>query len=233
MTVSTIPRILATTALCLAAVACMSCAPEHEYISAEVGGAEIPAGWDFSTSKHWTNRQELRDGSQLQNEVFDLSGVPDFASYCGKEVRFRAPLAIQRVDSVAGTYYRLTHHKMLPNGAIDLYRVPVQKAKLLAVRGLLEERLTPGRKVFDLEGVRVEALLEVQHPDAQVNNGKPLYLTYVLADHETPPHRIRAPWGPEPSPDSPHALELFINFFKSTPSAGVSSPNQPVGQQAE
>lgn len=229
----TLPRILASTALCLAAGACMSCAPEHEYIRAEVGGAEIPAGWDFSTRKHWMNRQELRDGSQLQNEVFDLSGVPEFASSCGNEVRFRVPLAIQRVDSVADTYYRLTNYKMLPNGVVDLYRVPVQKGKLLAVRGLLEERLTPGRKVFDLEGFRVEALLEVQHPDAQVNNGKPLYLTYVLADHETPPHRIRAPWGPDPSPDSPHALELFINYFKSTSSDGGVSPNLPVGQQSE
>lgn len=187
----------------------------------------------FPPKKTWTNRQELRDGSQLQNEVFDLSGMPEFASYCGKEVRFRVPLAIQRVDSVAGTYYRLTNYKMLPNGVVDLYRVPVQKGKLLAVRGLLEERLKPGRKVFDLEGFRVEALLEVQHPDAQVNNGKPLYLTYVLADHETPHHRIRAPWSPEPSPDSPHGLELFINFFKSTPSTGESPPNQPAGQQAE
>ncbi|MDO5471443.1 MAG: hypothetical protein Q4F38_09100 [Akkermansia sp.] len=214
-------KILATTALCLAAVGvCVSCSPEHEYIHAEVGGAEIPAGWDFSTEKQWTNRQELGDGSQLQNKVFDLSGVPEFASYCGKEVRFRVPLAIQRVDYEAGTYYRLTNHKTLSDGVVDLYRVPVQKGKLLAVRALLEERLKPGRKVFDLEGFRVEALLEIQHPDAQVNNGKPLYLTYVLADHETPPHRIRAPWGPEPSPDSPHALELFINYFKSASSTG-------------
>lgn len=226
-------KILTTTTLCLAAGACVSCAPEHEYIRAEVGGAEIPAGWDFSTKKVWTNRQELRDGSQLQNEVFDLSGMPEFASSCGKEVRFRVPLAIQRVDNVAGTYYKLTNHKTLPNGVVDLYRVPVQKGKLLAVRGLLEERLKPGRKVFNLEGFRVEALLEVQHPDALVNNGKPLYLTYVLADHETPPHCIRSPWGPEPSPDSPHALELFINFFKSTSSTGESSPNQLVGQYAE
>lgn len=228
-----IHRILTTTALCLAAVTSVSCSPEHEYIRAEVGGAEIPAGWDFSTKKVWTNRQELRDGSQLQNGVVDLSGMPEFASYCGKEVHFRVPLAIQRVDYVAGTYYKLTNHKILPDGVVDLYRVPVQKGKLLAVRGLLEERLKPGSKVFDLEGFRVEALLEVQHPDAQVNNGKPLYLTYVLADHETPPHRIRAPWGPEPAPDSPHGLELFINFFKSTPSTGESSLNQPAGQQAE
>lgn len=214
-------KVLATLALCLAAVACVSCAPEHEYISKQVGGAEIPAGWDFSTRKQWTNRQELRDGSYLQNEVVDLSGDPEFASYCGKEVHFRVPLAIQRVDYVAGTDYRLTGHKTLPDGVTDLYRVPadlyrvsVQSGKLLAVRGLLEETFKPGDKAFKLAGVRVEALLEIQHPDAQVNNGKPLYLTYVLADHETPPHRIRAPWGPEPSPDSPHALELIINFFK-------------------
>ena len=226
-------KILATTALCLAAATSVSCSPEHEYIRAEVGGAEIPAGWDFSTRKQWTNHQELRDGSQLQNGVVDLSGMPEFASYCGKEVHFRVPLAIQRVDYVAGTYYKLENHKTLPDGVIDLYHVPVQKGKLLAVRGLWEERFKPGSKVYNLERLRVEALLEVQHPDAQVNNGKPLYLTYVLADHETLPHRIRSPWGPEPSPDSPHALELLSNFFKGASSTGESSPNQPVGQQAE
>ena len=226
-------KILATTALCLAAATSVSCSPEHEYIRAEVGGAEIPAGWDFSTRKQWTNHQELRDGSQLQNGVVDLSGTPEFASYCGKEVHFRVPLAIQRVDYVAGTDYKLENHKTLPDGVIYLYHVPVQKGKLLAVRGLWEERFKPGSKVYNLERLRVEALLEVQHPDAQVNNGKPLYLTYVLADHETPPHRIRAPWGPEPSPDSPHALELLSNFFKDASSTGESSPNQPVGQQAE
>ena len=226
-------KILTSTALCLASMAGLSCSPEHEYILAEVGGAKIPAGWDFSTRKQWTNRQELRDGSQLQNGVVDLSGMPEFASYCGEEVHFRVPLAIQRVDYAAGTDYRLTNYKTLPDGVIDLYHVPVQKGKLLAVRGLWEERLKPGSKVYNLERLRVEALLEVQHPDAQVNNGKPLYLTYVLADHETPPHRIRAPWGPEPSPDSPHALELLSNFFKGASSTGESSPNQPVGQQAE
>lgn len=208
---SRIPRILAASAICLAAVACVSCTPEHEYTLAQVGGAEIPAGWDFSARKQWKNCQELRDGSQLQNIVVDLSGVPEFASYCGKEVHFRVPLAIQRVDYVAGTNYKLKDYKPQSNGAIDLYHVPVQKGKLLAVRGLLEERLKPGDKAYSLESFRVEALLEVQHPDAQVNKGNPLYLSYVLADHETPPHRIRAPWAPEPSSDSPHALELFIN----------------------
>ena len=114
--------------------------------------------------------------------------------------------------------------KSLPEGVSDLYHVPVQTGKLLAVRCLWEEYIKPGDKVFELAGLSVEALLEVQHPDVQVNNGKPLYLTYILADHKTPPHRVRAPWKAPAATAPPHALELLIDAIRNTPDA-VGAPS--------
>lgn len=210
-------RIITTTVLCLAAGACVSCAPEHEYVNTQVGGAEIPAGWDFSSKKQWTVRHDFPDGGQLNKQVMDFSELPEFAPYCGKEVTFHLPLAIQRIDYAAGTFYELKDYKPQPDGVIDLYHVPVQTGKLLAIRCLWEEVAEPGAKAFKLKSLSVEALLEVQHPDAQVNNGKPLYLTYILADDKTPPHRIRAPWKAPTATESPHALELLREAIISTP----------------
>ncbi len=219
-------RIPAAVAACLTAVVSVSCTPEHEYINKQVGGAEIPAGWDFSTETQWMVKQVLRDGSVLRNYVIDFSALPEFAPYCGKEVSFHAPLAIQRVDFESGTYYKLTDYKPLPDGARDLYHVPVEKGKLLAVRGLYEEICKPGEKVFKMERASVEALLEVQHPDVRVNSGKPLYLEYILADHDTPPHRIRAPWLPESAGESPHMLQLFPAVMRESQQHRDSCPNQ-------
>lgn len=218
--------ILAPTALCLTAAACVSCAPEHEYVSKQVGGAEIPAGWDFSTKKQWTVSHDFPDGGHLNKQVIDFSGLPEFTSYCGKEVKFHLPLAIQRVDYAAGTFYELKDYKPQPDGVIDLYHVPVQKGKLLAVRCLWEELTEPRAKVFKLESLSVEALLEVQHPDVQVNNGKPLYLTYILADDKTPPHHIRAPWKAPTATESPHALELLREAIKNTTAPESVSTHQ-------
>lgn len=205
--------------VCLTALIGGSCTPEHEYVNKQVGGAEIPTGWDFSTKKQWTVRHDFPDGEHLNKQVIDFSELPEFAPYCGKEVKFHLPLAIQRIDYEAGTYYKLTDYKQQPDGVIDLYHVPVQKGKLLAVRCLWEELTEPGAKVFKLESIRVEALLEVQHPDVQVNNGKPLYLTYILADDKTPPHRIRAPWKAPTPAESPHALELLREAMRRTTTA--------------
>ena len=148
--------------------------------------------------------------------VIDFSNLPEFAPYCSKEVTFIPPLAIQRVDYEAGTFYKLQDYKPLPGGVRDLYHVPVHAGRLLAVRCVWEEFLKPGDKAYQLDSFKVEALLEVQHPDVQVNNGKPLYLTYILADDETPPHHIRAPWKTPTTTESPHALELLREAIRST-----------------
>ncbi len=211
--------ITVTIAVCLTAVVSVGCAPEHEYVNKQVGGAEIPTGWDFSTKKQCTVRHDFPDGGHLNKQVIDFSELSEFAPYCGKEVKFHLPLAIQRIDYEAGTYYKLTDYKPQPAGVIDLYHVPVQSGKLLAVRCLWEELTEPGAKVFKLESISVEALLEVQHPDVQVNNGKPLYLTYILADDKTPPHRIRAPWKAPTPAESPHALELLREPIRRTTTA--------------
>ncbi len=226
-------RILATTALCLAAVGCVSCAPEHEYVNNQIGGAEIPAGWDFSTKKRWKVRHEFPNGGRLTKHVIDFSELPEFSPYCGKEVQFLSPLAIQRIDYEAGTSYELQDNKPQPEGVSDLYHVPVHTGKLMAVRCLWDEYLKPGAKAFNLETISVEALLEIQHPDAQVNNGKPLYLTYVLADHKTPPHRIRAPWKASTATESPHSLELLMEAVRSTPEVEGALENLQVSQHDE
>lgn len=221
---TTIHKCFASTALCLAIGACVSCVPEHEYVNKQVGGAEVPEGWDFSTKKQWVVRQDFPDGGRLRKNVIDFSELPEFSPYCGKTVQFFSPLAIQRIDYEGGTIYELQNSKSLPEGVSDLYHVPVQTGKLLAVRCLWEEYIKPGDKVFELAGLSVEALLEVQHPDVQVNNGKPLYLTYILADHKTPPHRVRAPWKAPAATAPPHALELLIDAIRNTPDA-VGAPS--------
>lgn len=221
---TTIHKCFAATALCLAAGECVSCVPEHEYINKQVGGAEIPAGWDFTTKKQWVVQHDFPDGGRLRKNVIDFSTLPEFSPYCGKKVRFFSPLAIQRIDYEGGTMYELQDCKPLPDGESDLYHVPVQTGKLLAVRCLWEEMIKPGDKIFKLGSLCVEALLEVQHPDAQVNNGKPLYLIYLLADHRTPPHRVLAPWKAPSATESPHALELLMDAIRSTPDA-VGAPS--------
>ncbi len=221
---TTIHKCFASTALCLAIGACVSCVPEHEYVNKQVGGAEIPAGWDFTTKKQWVVRHDFPDGGRLRKNVIDFSTLPEFSPYCGKKVRFFSPLAIKRIDYEGGTMYELQDCKPLPDGVSDLYHVPVQTGKLLAVRCLWEEMIKPGDKIFKLDSLCVEALLEVQHPDAQVNNGKPLYLIYLLADHRTPPHRVRAPWKAPSATESPHALELLMDAIRRTSDA-VGEPS--------
>lgn len=204
-------KILTATVLCLGAVVGQGCMPEHEYKLKQVGGAEIPAGWDFSKEKQRIINQPSANGTESTTYVVDFSGLPEFAPFCGREVTFLSPLAIQRMDYVAGTTYNLRDYKPLPGGVVDLYCHPVRTGKLLGVRGVsVWESAAPGEKFGKIESLCVEALLEVQHPDAEVNHGKPLYLTYVLADDKTPPHRIRAPWKPAATSESPHALELFL-----------------------
>lgn len=223
---TTIHKCFAATALCLAAGGCVSCVPEHEYINKQVWGAEIPAGWDFTTKKQWVVQHDFPDGGRLRKNVIDFSELPEFSPYCGKKVRFFSPLAIQRIDYEGGTMYELQDCKPLPDGESDLYHVPVQTGKLLAVRCLWEEMIKPGDKIFKLGSLCVEALLEVQHPDAQVNNGKPLYLIYLLADHRTPPHRVLAPWKAPSATESPHALELLMDAIRSTSTEQVSEHDE-------
>lgn len=228
-------KILSTTALCLAAMgfSVFGCAPDHENVNNQIGGAEIPAGWDFSTKKRWKVRHEFPNGGRLTKHVIDFSELPEFSPYCGKEVQFLSPLAIQRTDYEAGTSYELQDNKPQPEGVSDLYHVPVHTGKLMAVRCLWDEYLKPGAKAFNLETISVEALLEIQHPHVQVNNGKPLYLTYVLADHKTPPHRIRAPWKASTATESPHSLELLMEAVRSTPEVEGALENLQVSQHDE
>lgn len=228
-------KILSTTALCLAAMgfSVFGCAPDHENVNNQIGGAEIPAGWDFSTKKRWKVCHEFPNGGRLTKHVIDFSELPEFSPYCGKEVQFLSPLAIQRIDYEAGTSYELQDNKPQPEGVSDLYHVPVHTGKLMAVRCLWDEYLKPGAKAFNLETISVEALLEIQHPDAQVNNGKPLYLTYVLADHKTPPHRIRAPWKTSTATESPHSLELLMEAVRSTTEVEGALENLQVSQHNE
>lgn len=195
---------LLLTALCAGVfTACQ----EMEDGGCHISGREMPKDWVL-TEPRKSIAFTQPDGTRCQTVIYDLSKTAPFAAYCGKEVLFSPACAIKRTDYAGGIAYDLTDHTPLPGGVIDLYSMPVQKGKLLAVRSLMMEEAPEGSDSFTTTRCKVEALLEVQHPDTTVNQGRPLYLVYNLG-HEgtkatTAPEVYtdikRAPWEPADTP---------------------------------
>ena len=173
-------RILATTAICLAAGIILDSCQEIEDGACHVTGEKAPNDWIPTVPKKVV-RFSQPNGWQVRTTFYDLSKTASFAAYCGQEVQFSPACAIKRVDYAGGIDYTLIDHTPLPGGVIDLYSMPVQKGKLLAVRGKCIEEAPEGTDSFTITDRIVEALVEVQHPVTTVNQGGSLYLVYNLA----------------------------------------------------
>ncbi len=196
---------LLLTALCAGVfTACQ----EMEDGGCHISGIKMPENWILpETRKSIAFTQP--DGTRCRTVIYDLSKTAPFAAYCGKEVLFSPACAIKRTDYAGGIAYDLTDHTPLPGGVIDLYSMPVQKGKLLAVKGLMMEEAPEGSDSFTTTRCKVEALLEVQHPDTTVNQGRTLYLVYKLGHESTKAAASpevytdikRAPWEPADTPD--------------------------------
>ena len=93
--------------------------------------------------------------------------------------------------------------------------MPVQKGKLLAVRGWCSETAPEGSDSFTVTNRKVEALIEVQHPDASVNQGRTLYLVYNLGHEGTKEaddvytNIKRSPWESTDTPETRSIVSLF------------------------
>ena len=114
-----------------------------------------------------------------------------------------------------GIDYTLIDHIPLPGGVINLYSMPVQKGKLLAVRGCRSEEAPEGSDSFSTTRCEVKALVEVLHPDASVNQGRPLYLVYNLGHEGTKEaddvytNIKRSPWESTDTPETRSIVSLF------------------------
>lgn len=199
-----------------------SCEPMQEEEGSFIEGATMPANWNFDGKKKLESHHRFSNGEEYTLFTYDFSDQPPFSAYCGKEVTFSPACAIKRVDHVAGTSYSLIDHQPLPGGVVNLYSMPVQKGKLLAVRGRCS--WIDSEKVFIPTGCTIEALLEVYHPDTSVNGGKPLYLVYNLGHEPTKrpanglpwyEHIKRAPWEPDSTPATRSIYEPFYQAEKS------------------
>lgn len=206
-------KILTTTALCLAAMGLSSCQEIADGVC-NVTGEKIPSGWALSTPKK-VIRFSQPNGWQVRTTIYDLSKTEPFAEFCGQVVHFFPALAIKRMDYAGGIDYTLIDHIPLPGGVIDLYSTPVQKGKLLAVRGRRSEESPEGSDSFSTTRCEVEALVEVQHPDTTVNQGRTLYLVYNLSHVGTREaddvytNIKRAPWEPDDTPETRSIDALF------------------------
>ena len=225
----TIHKILATSALCLAAVGLNSCQEIADGVC-NVTGEKIPSGWDLSTPKK-VIRFSQPNGWQVRTTIYDLSKTEPFAAFCGQVVHFSPALALKRTDYAGGIDYKLIDHMSLPGGVIDLYSTPVQQGKLLAVQGLMMEEAPDGSDSFTTKKCKVEALLEVQHSDTTVNQGRMLYLVYNLGHvgtRETDDvytNIKRAPWEPSDSPEIRSIVSLFEHVDK-TPQQGGNTEEE-------
>lgn len=195
---------LLLTALCAGVfTACQ----EMEDGGCHISGIKMPENW-ILTEPRKSIAFTQPYGTRCRTVIYDLSKTAPFAAYCGKEVHFSPACAIKRTDYAGGITYDLTDHTPLPGGVIDLYSMPVQEGKLLAVRSLMMEEAPEGGEPFTTTRCKVEALLEVQHPDATVNQGRTLYLEYNLghegtkapASPEVYTDIKRAPWEPADTP---------------------------------
>ena len=206
-------RILAICSLCLAAMGLNSCQEIADGVC-NVTGEKIPSGWDLSTPKKDISFSQP-SGWQVRTTIYDLSKTEPFAEFCGQVVHFFPALAIKRMDYAGGIDYTLIDHIPLPGGVINLYSMPVQKGKLLAVRGCRSEEAPEGSDSFSTTRCKVEALVEVQHPDAEVNQGRPLYLVYNLGHEGTKEaddvytNIKRSPWESTGTPETRSIVSLF------------------------
>ena len=209
----TIHRILATTALCLAAVGLSSCQEIADGVC-NVTGAKMPKDWVPSVPKKDISFSQP-NGWQVRTTIYDLSKTEPFAEFCGQVVHFFPVLAIKRMDYAGGIDYTLIDHIPLPGGVINLYSMPVQKGKLLAVRGCRSEEAPEGSDSFSTTRCEVKALVEVLHPDASVNQGRPLYLVYNLGHEGTKEaddvytNIKRSPWESTDTPETRSIVSLF------------------------
>ena len=209
----TFHRILATTALCLAAMGLNSC-QEIEDGVCNITGAIMPKDWVPSVPKKDISFSQP-NGWQVRTTTYDLLKTEPFAEFCGQVVHFFPALAIKRMDYAGGIDYTLIDHIPLPGGVIDLYSMPVQKGKLLAVRGWCSETAPEGSDSFTMTHRKVEALIEVQHPDASENQGRPLYLVYNLGHEGTKEaddvytNIKRSPWESTDTPETRSIVSLF------------------------
>ena len=207
-------RILATTAICLAAGAIMNSCQEKEDGGCNVTGEKAPNDWIPTVPKKVV-RFSQPNGWQVRTTFYDLSKTASFAAYCGQEVQFSPACAIRRKDYAGGIDYTLIDHTPLPGGVIDLYSMPVQKGKLLAVRGKCIEEAPEGTDSFTITDRIVEALVEVQHPVTTVNQGGSLYLVYNLGHEGTKESANvytnikRAPWESKDAPEARSIISLF------------------------
>lgn len=208
---------LLLTALCAGVfTACQ----EMEDGGCHISGLKMPENWVLPESRKSIAFTQP-DGTRCRTTIYDLSKTAPFAAYCGKEVHFSPACAIKRTDYAGGITYDLTDHTPLPGGVIDLYSTPVQKGKLIAVRSLMMEEAPEGSETFTTTRCKVEALLEVQHPDTTVNQGRTLYLVYKLGHEGTKAAATpevytdikRAPWEPADTP----AMRSISALLKQQP----------------
>ena len=188
-------------------------------------GAIISNDWVL-TAPIKENEFTQANGTQYRTFVYNLSYAAPFAAYCGQEVHFSPACAIKRSDYAGGTAYDLEDYSPLPGGVIDAYSVPVHKGKLLAVRGRITEQAPEGSDTFTRTRCMIEALIEVQHPDTSVNQGKPLYLVYNLGQEgskEAAASNVytdikRAPWEPASTPQTRSISSLLEQVVPPFPS---------------
>ena len=179
-----------------------------------ITGAVMPKDWVPSVPKKDISFSQP-NGWQVRTTTYDLSKTEPFADFCGQVVHFFPALAIKRMDYAGGIYYTLIDHIPLPGGVINLYSMPVQKGRLLAVRGCRSEEAPEGSDSFSTTRCKVEALVEVQHPDAEVNQGRPLYLVYNLGHEGTKEaddvytNIKRSPWESTDTPETRSIVSLF------------------------
>ncbi len=225
MTFSSFHGILTTTAICLAAVVALNSCQEIEDGVFNIGGAKKPEDWVPNVPGKGMVYTNPHSGARTRTRIYNLSAIAPFAASCGQEVHFSPPCAIKRVDYAGGIDYTLIDHSPLPNGAIDLYSMPVQKGRLLAVRGQFAEKAPEDSESFTTTRRMVEALIEVQHPDTTVNQGRPLYLVYNLGHEGTKAADDvytdikRAPWEPADAPETRSITSLFEEIEQQCASA--------------
>jgi hypothetical protein len=204
-----------TTAISLtAAVGLSSCQHQEDGVF-NTGGAKRPEDWVLTVPEKKQAYTNPHSGTRARTRIYNLSTIAPFAAYCGQEVHLSPACAIKRLDYAGGINYTLIDHTPLPDGAIDLYSMPVQQGRLLAVRGWFAEKAPEGSDSFTTTRRMVEALVEVQHPDTTVNQGRPLYLVYNLGHEGTKVSDDvytdirRAPWEPADAPATRSITSLF------------------------
>lgn len=212
--VSSFSKNLVATTLCLAAVGLNGCQEMADGVC-NISGEKMPEDWVLNVPRKGLVYTNPHSRECTRNLLYNLSTIAPLAANCGQVVHFSPACAIKRKDYAGGIDYTLIDHTPLPGGVIDLYSMPVQKGKLLAVRGMDAESAPEGSDSFTTKRRMVEALIEVQHPDATVNQGRPLYLVYNMGHESTKEadevyiNLKRAPWESADTPETRSIVSLF------------------------